>query len=57
MSLKRFDCSSDLVQECVDTVVFLEQGLSVNPVNFNGTKFPIVYGHNVSRTCTELQAG
>ncbi|CAH2069459.1 unnamed protein product, partial [Thlaspi arvense] len=32
-------------------------GLSVNPVNFNGTKFPIVYGQNVSRNCPELQAG
>ncbi|KAH0906798.1 hypothetical protein HID58_038625 [Brassica napus] len=31
-------------------------GLSVNPVNFNGTKFPIVYGQNVSRTCPALQA-
>ncbi|KAG2299812.1 hypothetical protein Bca52824_036284 [Brassica carinata] len=39
----------------IDTL-FLEQGLSVNPVNFNGTKFPIVYGQNVSRTCPALQA-
>ncbi|ESQ42452.1 hypothetical protein EUTSA_v10015491mg [Eutrema salsugineum] len=31
-------------------------GLSVNPANFNGTKFPIVYGQNVSRKCPESQA-
>ncbi|CAA7032252.1 unnamed protein product [Microthlaspi erraticum] len=32
-------------------------GLSINPVDFNGTKYPIVYGRNVSRSCPELQAG
>ncbi|KFK27456.1 hypothetical protein AALP_AA8G385200 [Arabis alpina] len=32
-------------------------GLSVNPVNFNGTKFPIVYGRNVTRKCPEASAG
>ncbi|CAN8301375.1 unnamed protein product [Cochlearia groenlandica] len=31
-------------------------GLSVNPVTLNGTKFPVVYGKNVSRNCSEPEA-
>ncbi|KAL9283962.1 Subtilisin-like protease SBT4.3 [Arabidopsis thaliana] len=32
-------------------------GISVNTFNLNGTKFPIVYGQNVSRNCSQAQAG
>ncbi|KAG7538309.1 Peptidase S8/S53 domain superfamily [Arabidopsis suecica] len=32
-------------------------GISVNPFNLNGTKFPIVYGQNVSRNCSQAEAG
>ncbi|XVF46603.1 hypothetical protein PTKIN_Ptkin03bG0040600 [Pterospermum kingtungense] len=32
-------------------------GFSVNPFASNGTKLPIVYGHDVSRNCSEQDAG
>ncbi|XP_010477301.1 PREDICTED: subtilisin-like protease SBT4.3 [Camelina sativa] len=32
-------------------------GLSVNPFSLSGTKFPIVYGQNVSKNCSQDQAG
>ncbi|XP_023644696.1 subtilisin-like protease SBT4.3 [Capsella rubella] len=32
-------------------------GISVNSFNLNGTKFPIVYGQNVSKKCSQAQAG
>ncbi|EEF41900.1 conserved hypothetical protein [Ricinus communis] len=52
--------ASNTDHKFIDKVVlgngFVLNGLSVNSFTLNGTMFPVVYGQDVSRQCTELNS-
>ncbi|OMO66732.1 hypothetical protein COLO4_30414 [Corchorus olitorius] len=52
--------ASTIDRQFIDKVVLGNgktiNGLSINPFNLNGTKFPIVYGKQVTKNCSEEKA-